>query len=137
MLHTKTNTNSQIRRTVLTACGAIAIALSVAGTGHAWAHSGKATYLRVNSAVALPGVVLLPGNYIFDVANPDGAQDLVRVSSSSGKVHFVGFTVPAARPRSLPKDQAITLDEAPAGTPQPIRAWFPLGLGTGHEFMYR
>ena len=125
------------RRAVLTACGAALLALTVAETGHAWAHGPKANHLRINSEVALPGVVLPPGHYVFEVANPDSGQDIVRVSSRAGKVYFTGFTLRVQRPRNLAKGQAVILGEAPAGIPQPIRGWYPAGFSFGNEFMYR
>jgi len=31
----------------------------------------------------------------------------------------------------------VALGEAPIGEPSPIRAWYPIGSQSGHEFLYR
>ena len=40
------------------------------------------------------------------------------------------------RPAGLSRDQWVTLGEAPRGGAAPIKAWFPGGELSGHEFIY-
>jgi hypothetical protein len=87
--------------------------------------------------VALPGAVLPAGAYIFEVANPDSSQTVVRVSHrDTRRVYFAGFTMRVARPGSLPADQVVTVGEARSGEAMPITAWYPRGRLSGHRFVW-
>jgi hypothetical protein len=122
---------------LVTACTGVAIALTLATAAFAWSASRPMNAVSIASPVALPGVVLAPGAYVFEIVADAASGDVVRVSTSGGQARYMGLTIPIARPRDLPKNQAIVLGEAPAGEPQPIRAWFPTNGGAGREFLYR
>jgi len=97
------------------------------------------TYLTFNGAVALPGVTLAAGTYIFDL--PAGDPSVVRVSSRDGsRVFFTAFTHIVNRPRGSTSDQHVTLGEAASGEPKPIQVWYlstEATAGGGREFIYR
>src|SRR5687768_207317 len=100
---------------------AVAVALLTAGisTTTAWSNP-RLNHLTFNGAVALPGVTLPAGTYVFEVVG--NSSDVVRVSSKQGRHYFLGFT------------QRI---ERPAGErSQPIAAWYPIGSSRGHRFLY-
>ena len=98
--------------------------------------ASRAHHLTFSAPVALPGVVLIPGAYIFEV--PEGHVDLVRVRArDTGRALFMAFTEPVSRPATLPAGVVVTLDEAPAGQAQPLATWFPMGEPIGHRFIYR
>lgn len=114
-----------------------ALAFLIVGTAaagvHAW--SGQRNTIRFSGAVALPGVLLPAGEYSFEVLPAAGA-DVVRVSGAADNhAYFLGFTNRVNRPRSLGQ-HVIVLGEAAAGSPQPIRVWYPTDGGDGHEFLY-
>lgn len=91
-------------------------------------------YLTMNRPTALPGVVLAPGTYAFEVVA--GHNDLVRVTDrATNRVLYTGFTDVVRRPDQN-KDR-LSFGEAPQGAPIPIKAWFPSGLRRGHEFRHR
>ena len=50
---------------------------------------------------------------------------------------FLGLTLPVERTRRTGASGALVLGEAPAGEPQPIKAWFPDGSLHGEAFLYR
>ena len=104
--------------------------------GHAWSTPNR-HYLTFNGSVALPGVVLPPGSYTFEVANRDTSGNIVRVSSRNGRFQFLGFTRIVERPRSFGRDKRVTFGEAASGVPAPIKIWYPPESSTGHEFIYR
>jgi len=99
-------------------------------------HASDANTLTFSHDVALPGVVLPAGTYVFDIANPDTSADVVRVRRN-GRVHYMGFTLTMQRPANMPADRPVSLGEPGSDTPAPIKAWFPLGSSRGHQFMYR
>lgn len=122
-----------LRNTLLATIGLLAagfLATTQAG-------STDTNYLTFSRDVALPGVVLPAGTYKFEIANPDRATDIVRVSSRDGHVHYMGFTLAADRPADLPANQPVSFREGRPGVPVPIAAWFPLGTSSGRQFIYR
>jgi hypothetical protein len=117
---------------------ALLFATCMSATSSAGAAASRLTHLQVNRTMALPGVVLSPGLYTFQVLNPESSGNAVLVTSgtSNRRAHFLGFTRPVERPRNMPEDQTITVREARAGEPVPITAWYPVGYASGHEFIY-
>ena len=126
------------RRFVLTA-SAVALAglLAAVSTQAAWTAT-TINRLTFSRSVALPGVVLLPGTYAFEVDALHLDPNIVRVMSADGRqLYFTGFTIPVSRPASMARNHIVSLGEAATGEPTPIRAWYPIGLSVGHEFRYR
>lgn len=98
------------------------------------ANIGRLDYLTINRAMALPGVVLAPGTYAFEVV--EGHADLVRVSDrATNRVLYTGFTDLIRRPDG--KKDPLAVGEAPKGEPVPIAAWFPTGSRSGNAFRHR
>jgi hypothetical protein len=94
-------------------------------------------YLTFNHPVALPGVALGSGTYIFELADSDNAWDVVRVlSRDRSRVYYTGFTHLIDRPAGMRRNQAISFSEAPATAAQPIAAWWPQDESTGRRFIY-
>jgi hypothetical protein len=115
----------------------VAALVMVAAVVSARAWGGNATYLTFNQRVALPGAVLPPGTYLFEVATPQTSAGIVRVSSRErSNVYLMAFTRIIDRPAGLPADHLVSFGEAPRGEAPPIRAWFPEGASQGHEFIY-
>ena len=129
------------RRNLLAAVAGVAlIGLSapVAIRAHENANdSDRMTYVKFNRPVALPGVALGAGTYIFELPDPNDAWTVVRVTSRDRRtVYLTAFTRVVERPKGLRPDQVISFGEARASEPQPIRAWWPTGESTGREFIY-
>lgn len=113
--------------------GLVVASFVAAGSGRA-ASIGRTDYLSMNRATALPGVVLTPGAYIFEVV--DGHADLVRVSDrATRRVVYMGFTDVVHRPNE--SRNRLRLGEAASGEPAPIEVWFPTGSRKGLEFRHR
>jgi hypothetical protein len=117
---------------LLTVCAAALVALALTATLHA--SIPITNTMTVHKAVALPGVVLAPGDYVFQVLDTASGH-VVRVSSRNGESRYLGLTMPADRTGRA--GASIVLGEAPAGQPQPILSWFPDGLNHGEQFLYR
>jgi hypothetical protein len=123
------------RRSTLVACGAVAVALMLATTAHAWIGGHRMNNLTFSGPVALPGVALAAGAYIFERADMD--TRLIRVfSQDRSRVLYTGFTRTVTRPAGMRADRSVTFGEAPAGAPPRITAWYPVGGSTGHQFIY-
>jgi hypothetical protein len=93
--------------------------------------------LTFSHAVALPGVTLPAGRYVFE-AGPEGTNpNIVRVLSPNyQKLLYQGFTVPRHR-RFDAAPTVLTFGEPRDGAAPPILVWYPVGTNSGHEFMYR
>jgi hypothetical protein len=97
----------------------------------------RMTYVKFSRPVALPGVALGAGTYIFELPDPSGAFDVVRVSSQDRrKVYLTAFTRIVDRPAGVKSGQPVSFGEAAAHAPLPITVWWPLGESTGREFIY-
>jgi hypothetical protein len=124
------------RNAIRIACGALALALLVAGSGHAFVnHENQVTFSR---PVALPGVVLPAGAYSFDLVDSKSSLDVVVVRNRARtKVYYMGFTTLVRRPAGMSQNMPVAFAEAPANEPRPIAAWYELGNSIGHQFLYR
>jgi hypothetical protein len=94
---------------------------------------------QFSAPVAIPGKVLTPGKYVFELANSDSDRNIVRVFSedSSGKESLV--TTVLAVPNyvaNTPDKTMISFEERKFGAPEAIHGWFYPGDNTGWEFVY-
>ena len=97
----------------------------------------RTMYLTFSRSVQLPGVTLAPGTYIFELAEPTSANNLVRVLSHDRRnVYLLAFTLRVDRPRGMRSDQFVSIGEAPGGAPPPITVWYPRDDSTGRQFIY-
>ncbi|HTW64367.1 MAG TPA: hypothetical protein VME17_07110 [Bryobacteraceae bacterium] len=94
--------------------------------------------LTFNHPVAIPGHVLEPGTYVFELGlgNTSQYENIVRVYNK-GKDHLYGMflTVPDDRLTRSNKP-ILEFSETPPGSPEAIYAWFYPQDKTGHEFVY-
>ena len=123
------------RRSMLVACGAVAVALMLATTAHGWIDEHRINILTFSDPVALPGVVLDAGTYIFERGALD--QRLVRVRSQNRlRLLYTGFTRTVTRRSGLGAEAFVTFGDVSADAPPRITAWYPAGGKTGQEFIY-
>jgi hypothetical protein len=126
-----------VRRIVHTLCGVVLLGVLATSATGAIANSRRTTYFTFNRSVQMPGVVLPAGTYIFEVANDTGTGDVVRVlSRDRSRVHLMQFTRFIYRPTGSNLNATISLGESPAGTPPPVKTWFPQEETRGREFIY-
>jgi hypothetical protein len=98
--------------------------------------SDKRTYFTFNQSVALPGVTLPAGTYMFRLADPDTSRRVIQVSDKQGTQSYaLLLTMPAHRVDAA-KDAEVRFLETPAGAPRAINAWWYVGDNTGYEFIY-
>jgi hypothetical protein len=94
-------------------------------------------YVTVSAPIALPGVSLPAGTYIFELPLDRASLDVVRVKSRDGrKVYLTAFTQTVDRPVGQAGRSALVFGEAASGVPVPVKIWFPAGERIGHAFIY-
>ena len=125
------------RKAVVAACGGvIAVLVMTAVASGSSMLLTKANQVTFTGPVALPGVTLAGGTYIFEQLSPT-SPDVIRVwSKDRSRVYFQAFTVRVARPAGMPANRIVSFGEAVAGVPAPITAWYPVHSTMGHRFVY-
>lgn len=121
-------------RSALVASGVLVAVLLFVPTVHARI-DGQRNHVTFSGPVALPGVGLGTGTYIFERSGQD--PRLVHVfNGDRSRVYFTGFTRAVARPAAMRRDRIVTFAEGRPGQPPRIAAWYPIGASTGYEFLY-
>ena len=114
---------------------AVIVAMVAGTTPQATANLTEVNNLTFGSRVALPGVTLPAGTYVFE-RDVNANSRIVRVRSTNyQQLLFVGFTTPVTRPRGF--RAAVSFGEVERGQPLPIVAWYPIGSNRGYQFLYR
>jgi len=117
------------------AAAVAAVLIMAAGVSTTDAFSvSRVNHLTFTSPVALPGVVLPQGTYVFEALR--GSARVVRVSAQDGRPYFMAFTRPAPRSEASPRKPVVVFEEAAAGSPPTIAVWYPTGSTEGYEFVY-
>jgi hypothetical protein len=117
-----------------------ALALSVFMTKPVMADDwNKRIDFQFSAPVQIPGKVLAPGKYVFELLNSDSDRNIVEVFSedSSGNQSLVTIiqAVPAYI-EDIPEKAIIHFEERRSGAPETIHSWFYPGEHTGWEFVY-
>jgi len=96
----------------------------------------KRTYFTFSQPVALPGVTLPAGTYMFRLADDTTTRKVIQVANKEGTRSFAMLhTVPVYRP-DAPRDPEVRFMETAAGAPIAVRAWWKEGERTGYGFIY-
>jgi hypothetical protein len=123
------------RKRLLTALGVVILGLATTVSIGAGVNDNDTMYVSFNQPVALPGVSLGSGTYVFERLDIH-AHSVVRVLSRDRKiVHFTAFTYEVNRPAGLKRNQVISFAEASPNVPQPIAIWWPED-SPGRQFIY-
>jgi hypothetical protein len=99
----------------------------------------KKTEFQFSAPVQIPGKVLAPGKYVFQLMNGDSDRNVVQIFSENSKGAESLVATLTAIPDYIsrtPEKAIIHFDERPAGTPEAIHSWFYPGENTGWEFIY-
>jgi hypothetical protein len=96
----------------------------------------KRTYFTFSQPVALPGVTLPAGTYMFRLADDTTTRKVINVQNQQGTQSLAMLhTMPAYR-TDAPNDPEVRFMETAAGAPVAIRAWWAPGETTGYAFIY-
>ena len=98
--------------------------------------SDKRTYFTFSQPVALPGVTLPAGTYMFRLADDTTTRKVIQVTNREGTQSFAMLhTMPVYRP-DAPRDPEVRFMETASGAPIAVRAWWQGGERTGYGFIY-
>lgn len=98
--------------------------------------SDKRTYFTFSQPVALPGVTLPAGTYMFRLADDTTTRKVIQVTNREGTQSFAMLhTMPVYRP-DAPRDPEVRFMETASGAPIAVRAWWQQGERTGYGFIY-
>jgi hypothetical protein len=110
-----------------------AVTLCVPAFADQW---NKKTNLTVHEAINVSGTVLPPGEYVMKLANSQSNRHVVQIfNDKENEVKATILAIPNYRLKPTGKTEFVYW-EAPAGQPQPLRAWFYPGDNFGQEFVY-
>ena len=124
-----------LRKALRAVCAVALFACLMEGTGSAQTYD-KRTVFTFSGPIAVPGVTLPAGQYLFRLADPTGSRKIVDVLSADGRTSYgMYFSLPAERlePASAPE---VRFTETPAGMPAAIKSWWYPGERSGYEFIY-
>jgi hypothetical protein len=123
-------------RSRFTCVGALFVALFIAAVATAGTTIDKRTTFTFNTPIAVPGVVLPAGSYLFRVVNTETSRDVVQVLSGDGKTPYAMFFTLQAWRSEPAQDPELTFIETAADMPHAIRTWWHPGESIGYEFLY-
>jgi LPXTG-motif cell wall-anchored protein len=113
---------------------AVALIASVTTAASAQQPLDRRTTFRFSGPVAMPGVTLPAGEYIFRLVDSGGR--LVQVLSGDGtKSYAMFFSVPAERLAAAEKPEVRFMETA-AGMAPAVKTWWYPGERRGYEFIY-
>jgi hypothetical protein len=96
----------------------------------------KKTTVTFNAPVELPGIVLIPGTYVFKLVDSSWDRHVVQVFDAD-ETHLFATLLAIPNVRLTPTSETVLrFEERPSGTPDAIRAWFYPGDSFGQEFVY-
>jgi hypothetical protein len=95
----------------------------------------KRTTFTFNTPVAVPGVTLPAGSYLFRIADTD-THKIVQVLSADGRIPYSMFFVLEAWRPTPSADPELTFIETAADMPHAIRTWWHPGESIGYDFLY-
>ena len=97
----------------------------------------RRTYFTFNQPVALPGVTLPPGKYMFRFVDTTSSRRVVHVMDAAGKKSYAMLmTLPNELNGIVPDRPEVRFGETRAGVPYALQAWWYPGDSIGREFIY-
>lgn len=122
----------QLTAKITGTCAALLLGATLASAQNA----DRTTTVTFSAPVALPGVTLPAGSYLFKLADSQVNRNVVQVfDKDRSKIFATIIAIPAQR--NEPADETvITFNEAPANAAPAIRYWYYPGEKSGQEFAY-
>lgn len=92
-----------------------------------------------DAPVLIPGMVLRPGTYIFELASPNWTRNVVDIyKKTTNGPRFLDtvLTIPAFR-LGVANKPVFTFQESASNGPVAIQTWFYPDMEYGHRFVYQ
>jgi len=114
--------------------GLLGTAFVPAARADTWNQRTKVTF---SAPVEIPGHILSPGTYVFQVANPSFFPGVIEIfNANQSKSITAVMTIPQYRTTAT-DHTVITFAERPANAPQAVHSWYYPSMHYGHEFLYQ
>ena len=124
------------RKPLLTAVSLAVLGLTTGPSIGASPNANHTMYVTFNRPVALPGVTLGSGTYIFEAPEATGDHNLVRVlSRDRSTVFLTTFTRAVDRSARMKRDEVISFGEGSVNGAPPIAIWWPQD-SMGRRYIY-
>jgi len=96
----------------------------------------KRTYFTFSAPIALPGVTLPAGRYVFRIVDVNTSRKVIQVLSDDEKKPYAMMnTIPDQR-RDPPQDATVSFYETPRGEAAAVKSWWYPGESIGYQFIY-
>ena len=95
----------------------------------------KRTFFTFSGPVAVPGVTLPAGEYMFRLVDTT-SRHVIHVTSASGAMSYAMFFGIHAQRSDVPSDPEVRFMETAEGMPTAIDTWWYPGQRSGWEFIY-
>jgi hypothetical protein len=96
----------------------------------------RRTYFTFSGPVALPGVTLAAGRYVFRIVDTTTSRKVIQVLSDDEKRPFAMMNTITDTRRDPAKDATVSFYESPRGTPAAVKSWWYPGETDGYQFIY-
>jgi hypothetical protein len=96
----------------------------------------RLTKFTFNQPIAVPGVTLPAGTYVFKLADPSTERKIVQILDADT---MQSYALLQAAPRYRSESgaaAALTLVDTGPGMPAAVHVWWPFGESMGFEFLY-
>ena len=117
---------------------ATAAALAPATATAQGAPEDKRVFFTFSGPVAVPGVTLPAGKYLFRLPTTiaSGERHVMQVLSSDGRSSYAMFFGISANRTDYPAKPEVRFMETAAGVPPAVKTWWYPGDKAGYEFIY-
>jgi LPXTG-motif cell wall-anchored protein len=128
----------KLMRQITARTGAICAAVLLASTLTAAQelNTDKTTFVTFSAPVALPGITLPAGDYMFRLLNSQVNRNIVQIYDHDRTKLFTTVMAMPAQRNEVTGDTVITFREAPANSAPAVRYWYFPGDKFGQEFAY-
>ncbi len=96
----------------------------------------KRTYFTFSAPIALPGVTLPAGRYLFRIVDTTTSRKVIQVLSEDQKKPYMMANTITDQRRDPVKDATVSFYESPRGTPAAVKSWWYPGESIGYQFIY-
>jgi hypothetical protein len=124
------------RKTLVVAMVAAAVVLATAGAAFAqFGPVDKRTYFTFSGPVAVPGVTLPAGKYMFRLAD-SSSRNVVQVLSGDGRTSYAMFFALRAQRTEAATEPEVRFLETASTMPMAVDTWWYPGERGGYAFVY-